>query len=116
MTIMRQRDKPKQHAQFRKVTSGIRTSGFSIGYFRNLFKNEKTIYFFAFGYVLLEIQFFGILTSNFQIFESEVFGSEFFAQHLWKPMGNDGNTFYSDCRCLVLNIFENFDALILVSI
>ena len=106
MTIMRQRDKPKQHAQFRKATSGIRTFGSSIDYFCNLFKNEKTIYFFAFGYVLLEIWYFGVLTSNFQIFQSEALEPGIFAQHAWKPLGNDGKTFYSDYRCLVLSILR----------
>ena len=113
---MRQSDKAMQHAQFQKATFGTRTFGVSIDYFCNLFKNKELIYFFTFGYVFLEIQCFGILTSYFQIFESEALETGIFAQHLWKPMGNNENIFYSDYRYLVLNIFENFNLCTLVSI
>jgi hypothetical protein len=77
---------------------------------------EESIYFSAFGCVFLEIQYFGILTSYFQIFESEALETGVFAHHPWKPMGNNGNIFFSDYRCLVLDIFEKLNLLTLVSI
>ena len=116
MTTMLMSDIAMQHVRFRKATPGADTFGISINYFDNLFKIEESIYFFAFGYVFLEIRYFGILTSYFQIFESEALKTGIFAQHPWKPLENDGKTIFSDYRRLVLDIFENFNLLTLVSI
>ena len=105
-----------QHVQFQNATPGAENFGFSINYFDNLFKIEESINFFAFGHVFLEIRYFGILISYLWIFESRSFGAGNFAQHAWKPLGNDGKTIFSDYRRLVLDIFENFNLLTLVSI